>query len=407
MNNNKNYFLLVFYLILLFSDLLSILTPYFNYIDELLTILSIFFIIITFIKKGLCKKYIILLFLSFILVIIGILGNYVFKFQTNMYIILIDIIATFKLFIIYICFDYYLEGKSINEWILNKIFAIYKIFILVLFIFCLLNQFTNINMSVEYRYGIKGFSFIYGVPGIIINQCTYFLVMLLAKMKEIKKYSFILLSTITVLLILSTLKSRGFVLIGIYFLLLLMHKKNTKLLRTILILSAVIISCVIGYSQFDAYFISNQSSVRYLFLSNSFSLANKYFPLGTGFSTYGSGAAATFYSDVYYMIGFDTRFGLSPDNKLFLNDTFFPSILGQFGYFGFLIYLSILVFFVVILYKKFKRNNFQIVIFIIFDMLFSSIQSAYIRSSSMITLLLLGMIFMKKGDKKSGDLLWL
>lgn len=77
-----------------------------------------------------------------------------------------------------------------------------------------------------------------------------------------------------------------------------------------------------------------QDSARSELTRGGATLAAQYFPFGAGFGRFGSSTAADFYSPLYYQLGFAHRFGLSPDSDQFLNDTQWPAIYGETGWFG-------------------------------------------------------------------------
>ncbi len=66
------------------------------------------------------------------------------------------------------------------------------------------------------------------------------------------------------------------------------------------------------------------------------------FPLGAGLGRYGSWMSRVEYSDVYREYGMDRIFGLSPESPQFINDTFWPQILGETGVIGFFAYAVVI-----------------------------------------------------------------
>lgn len=63
-------------------------------------------------------------------------------------------------------------------------------------------------------------------------------------------------------------------------------------------------------------------------------LARDHFPLGSGLGTYGSYGSVTSYSPIYYQFGFNLIYGMSPAYPNFIQDTFWPQILGETGILG-------------------------------------------------------------------------
>jgi len=70
----------------------------------------------------------------------------------------------------------------------------------------------------------------------------------------------------------------------------------------------------------------------------SMEIAKDYFPLGAGLGRYGGDIAARYYSPIYVKYGLDQVYGLGP-NGHFLDDTFWPMILGELGIIGFFFYI--------------------------------------------------------------------
>ena len=67
--------------------------------------------------------------------------------------------------------------------------------------------------------------------------------------------------------------------------------------------------CVIGSFQIRNYLI-NEKAPRHLFFKYSIITATEYFPLGSGFATFGSDMAAKKYSDLYVKYGFEPLHGM-------------------------------------------------------------------------------------------------
>jgi hypothetical protein len=80
----------------------------------------------------------------------------------------------------------------------------------------------------------------------------------------------------------------------------------------------------------------DQDSARSMLTTGGITVAAQYFPFGAGFGRYGSSTAAEDYSPLYYALGFPGRYGLGPgpDSGQFLNDSQWPAIYGETGWFG-------------------------------------------------------------------------
>ena len=100
---------------------------------------------------------------------------------------------------------------------------------------------------------------------------------------------------------------------------------------------------------------------RGVLLIKSIYIANDFFPFGTGFGTYAGYFSGKYYSWVYPMYGLDQVWGITRDNYDFIADQFWPMILGQFGWFGLILYTAILYCFIMLFVKLLKMNSEKII----------------------------------------------
>ncbi|EME8065067.1 hypothetical protein NYK85_002630, partial [Enterococcus faecium] len=279
------------------------------------------------------------------------------------------------------------KGVRVDR-ILKIVCPILKIYLIVLFIFTIANLVTNIEMSSEVRYGLKNFAFIYGTPGHIINQMTYSILLLYGEREYIGRKNTLFIG-LTLLVMLATLKTRAIILtflfLALYYFFAIKKKK-----RIGLEISTVVIAIVLlGISQFEYYFLS-EGAPRQMFVAGAVKLVKEYFPFGTGFATYGSSAAADFYSPLYYLLGFSNRWGMTETNQLFLNDNYLPMIFGEFGIVVALLFLLLIYIYCKRIIKASKETNSinirLITYFFIGDIVLSSIQSSYLAHYSIVTL---------------------
>ena len=82
-------------------------------------------------------------------------------------------------------------------------------------------------------------------------------------------------------------------------------------------------------------------------------IAKDYFPLGAGLGRYGSWMSRVYYSPLYEKYGLSEVYGLSQTMPNFINDTFWPMILGETGFIGFILYIWIFS----ILFRMVYRQN--------------------------------------------------
>lgn len=85
------------------------------------------------------------------------------------------------------------------------------------------------------------------------------------------------------------------------FLLIYFQKRAQLKTRTVVFMAVIVL--LLGTFQIQTY-LMNVNAPRYLFFYYGGKTANTYFPLGSGFATFGSDQAARNYSRLYYQYGF-------------------------------------------------------------------------------------------------------
>lgn len=122
-------------------------------------------------------------------------------------------------------------------------------------------------------------------------------------------------------------------------------KPNLKTIISVLALTSAIV--YFTWEKFNAYYVEGMENVS----SNeerkarpeSFKTArtiifSDYIPFGSGLASFGTNAAAVYYSPLYYKYNLDNIWGLYPENPMFLADAFYPT-LAQYGLVGLFFFL--------------------------------------------------------------------
>lgn len=79
---------------------------------------------------------------------------------------------------------------------------------------------------------------------------------------------------------------------------------------------------------------AREGTARAAVTGGAFILARRHLPLGAGFGTYGGYAAERYYSPLYDELGLSSLYGLSPESPHYLQDTYWPHLLGETGVLG-------------------------------------------------------------------------
>lgn len=116
--------------------------------------------------------------------------------------------------------------------------------------------------------------------------------------------------------------------------------------RGIIILLAGALLCVGAYRLEGAViakqvskYTSSGTTARVRLYSTGEQIAVNNFPLGVGFGRFGSYTSRIYYSPIYYQYDLASVFGLARANPKFIDDTSWPSVMGETGYGGFAIFL--------------------------------------------------------------------
>ena len=275
-----------------------------------------------------------LLFLV-LLVFVGLLGNFKYKFQTDYKPILIDIFACVKFVLMYLC------GIAVltrNNRFYSIIVIEIKILLLLILPFAVLNQFIDMGMRFDERYGFYSFQFIFGHPATLAEIVAGFILLLLVDFDKNK-----LFLVIALFLMVSTLRSTAISFVAAVIVICINGtSKNARFCQLALILFAGI---YLGWSQIQYYYFALDGSARARLTTVSIQIAQKYSPIGSGFATFASNITAQpgYYSSLYYQYGLNTVFGLIPGDISFLSDTFWPIVIGQFGWLGLALFVGCIV----------------------------------------------------------------
>lgn len=382
---------LIAFNLLLFQPIIEIILPPFSYYDEILAVsslLSLFFSM-AMRKSRFTREMKIALCLLFAIVVIGLFGNFLSGIVSDTFFILVDILACSKFFIIYFALKSILGNTS---YFVSYMARESKV-LLVLMLACLaINQFVDIGMTYEMRYGLKAFQFVFIHP-------THMVTLSLACMAFIysdasngwKKYI-----GIALILMAMSLRSRWVALALVIVLIIIFVKKGSTRAPFVVIGVGSVSAFLVGQAQMSVYYGSASESARGHLMTTALSVFQNFFPLGAGFASFGSGVTKTIYSPLYYQYGLQNVYGLAPNNPSYLTDTFWPVVLAQFGFLGLIIWLLLLIMLVVDFYRLGIASGMLVLsLTMIAAILISTTASGSIFSMQMITLLVAFMTAMK------------
>lgn len=335
--------LLVFLNVLIFQDFLEKnVASIFSNVDELTALIALTLAFVVLLANGRRRMFGTegqLLALCFILLIVlGLTSSLSQRIQTSYLAIATDILLCNKFFAVLFSTVVIFTDYSTRP-VLSLLEKEARFLLPILFVLAVGNIFFNFGMRFdEYRYGLTPFKFLFSHPSVVVWTCVLFCSVLLRN--RTKNMAFVLLGCCTILL---TLRSKGICWVAALAVMLLFMKKG-KLSLPVLVLGAALVS-YFAWDQLVYYYSSTGiTTSRGALQFASFEIANDFFPLGAGYATFGSAVTASdpnYYSSLYYAFGINDIWGMSIDNPMFIADSFWPIIFGQFGYIGVLFVMAI------------------------------------------------------------------
>lgn len=389
--------------ILLVSELLSDTVSLLKYTDEIITVCGVIYI--CFYMKKINTSNLKLIASVSVCVVIGVISNILSGMLKSPFFIILDIISCFKIFIVFIWMDTVLTPNRVRI-IAKSMNFIAKIFLVVVAICAILNFIIDIGMSKEERFGFREFVFIYEHAHLLAMSTFAMLafILLARKTKQIAQVIYILLAMI---ILGASLKGPAIIWAvlfwPLYFLIRANRMHKLKKWHFIIIGIAAII---LGYYQISTYFM-NSNAPRFLFYKYGLVTAQKYFPIGAGFGTFGSNIAAEQYSPLYIKYGFEGLFGMSATDTSFLNDNYYPMLLGQIGIIGtiIVIFMLINIFKRVNTMKKEPLLNKVYAITIIIYLVIHSLGSALLTTSTgVLAAIILALLINANSENREGGL---
>lgn len=297
---------------------------------------------------------------------IGLWSNFQSGIRRETETILYDIVACFKVFVVYIGGTiYFMKYTDRQKWIiLRRMIKLCFLMLVIMLPFCIANLFVDMGMRHDIRLGIPSFCFIFKGGG-ILAMLFYFIVPVLTcglLTEKYNKHSKVLkwMLFISLFIWCSTMRARAFFFVLMYCLLYyyVIWKRKVPRLSMKNILVMAFLCYFIVADQAETYFdFSNDQMARANLLFYGIKTMTDYFPLGSGFATYGSDMAAKYYSPLYDKYGFEYIFGLTSDNPSLASDSYWPAVVGQFGVFGTLCMALLIFFMMKDIYQKSKSSQ--------------------------------------------------
>lgn len=335
----------VFFLLMAIEDLFSkVLPSFFSYIDDAYAAIAMIGIVLYGIVAKRLAKPILLLGIC---AGIGLLSNFLYQIQPSKTAILIDILIFFKVYASLFCVIHLFSKKDAAQT-LNYLTMLSKMMLILLTVLAFVSVFIP---RMNDKFG--NFQFFGQFTGTVAFWVIIFEAIISWNPNNNRKLYFIL-GLITVLRSGSGLGLFSFVLL---WLIRNFVEKKKKIRMRYLVISGIAL-VLAGIREISTYLL-NPEAPRAILFRTGWQIAKDYFPIGTGFATFGSVGAAKAYSPLYYVYHLNTVWGLSEKKMSFLLDSFYPQIFAQFGFLGFMIWTAASVQIFYYLYKKTHRQKYS------------------------------------------------
>lgn len=333
-------------------------------IDEIVLIYVFFLYFFKGIRK--VKKSITIYFILFLS--ISIFSNMTNGLARGIVPLTIDFLTSIKAYLFFVS----LMGvdKRVYIKVKNILIRTWLFIIPTIFFIGIINPFFNVFPSFDQRVGIPSYHFMLDNPGWYANVIICLLGIYYSSSYS-AKYIYIMMLVISGYL---SLRGKAVVAVSALVVLATGVRYKTKIkvnrfkgyLEQIIrpkktyAFTALLILFFMGLPQALHYF-GGEVTPRYLLVVTAIDIANDHFPFGAGLSTYGSPAAKIFYSPLYEEYGFSKIHGLSESNSQYLNDNFWPTIIGQSGYFGTIFYFLFFYLMLKELIKLCHHNKYKLI----------------------------------------------
>lgn len=265
----------------------------------------------------------------------GVAGNLIYRYQP-LKCVAVDLYTNLKFFFA-IAAGYYLFREIGWEELEKTANCHARIIVTAVFCVFLADRFFNFYPC-EVRHGIKSAKLFFFHPTYLAGAMA-FLTVLLTAFYEKKNLPFIAMA---LCMMAFTMRSKALASVAAYVAIFLFFAVFKRQLKLGYVIAAGVLCCVVAWPQIRYYYVElGGRSTRSVMIIAAIWIARDYFPIGTGFGTYASAEASKHFSPVYDIYNFEylLRFERNRQWVHFLNDSFWPIIIGQTGVIGTAAYL--------------------------------------------------------------------
>lgn len=407
MENKKNmlrmrtFFILIVY-IFVFQEVLQRKIPPLRYFDELFALSAVAIFLIKMKRKSEYGRYYTIEKIGvFFIVIIGSISSLISQYQ-SLLVSLLDMFLVLKFFLsVYVGYSVFsdiLFEKDAKRLIRINVCVIATVFICL----SVIDYVFKIYETSE-RYGIRSLKLFYSHQTALVAICVFLIALYVLTTEEKAKVKYVVMYVVMCVL---TLRSKAF---GISIIIMLLWfyliRRHVTKINILYVVASLVVVYLFTKNQIDYYYSADAGDdiARKVLTEYAIRIANDFFPLGAGFGTYGSFQSGEHYSKLYYLYKMNHVWGLTPNGHWFISDTFWPMIIGQFGWFGMVAYVLVLVSLFLKIQKLLRLNTyvyFSAIISLVYLLIASTSEAAFVHPLSIPLAMIIGMCI-GYADKKT------
>ena len=348
---------IVFALLLLItiSTGIHMIDSVWGHMDEVMELVCLVYILIH-IKSKETRKLSLIIGIWIIMVLDGLCGSLLWRKQGIVAIAIDMIFICSKFMVAYLAGYIYFSKNDRNMTAVYKIAKIFTVVLTLLSVHELI--FPGFFEKADFRYFLYSQKLIFMHPTYLTHAAVTLLLGLFYQHMRDNRNNIVYMLMNSYLIVVA-MRTKGIGFLGVFWLMyvclyLLKFKE-----KWIMYLGGGVIALVLGMSAIKSYFFTvGRYSPRQILLQDSMVIFKRYFPIGAGFATFGSPTAASHYSPLYIELGYENNWGMGPVDNQFLSDSFWPCILGQFGFIGTILMVCIIFIFMRKAIKMINRDKY-------------------------------------------------
>lgn len=237
---------------------------------------------------------------------------------------------------------------------------------------------------------------------ICAKSSLLFALLIFCEKRNIWIYRICLLMMAGMLVLSGKEKAYGAIFIFGIFYYLIVHRQLQAKLRYILYMAVPIF--FLAWDKIYYYYVQGQGRfAKSIMTSTSLQIAKDYFPIGTGFGTFGSTYAKEVYSPVYVLYGLAENAELGVQSRKYLTDQFWPILFGETGILGTVLYCGLILILFVQIQRVFyynKRKYCLLLFMFVFMLMTTFTEAGFMQPMVMVFAFVMGIVLEEYEEKR-------